>query len=194
MKRCAQCHGKLGLGVRSRNLWNGWWWVHVRFCSSRCKALYELEQTTPMHVRGLSSLASRSPQSSEADWQTLSPAPNAGLFSLQVARRATGRPSGEVRHCRAAGRGSPPRCYNLMGLASFCFSASSNESLQQKFRVSSENSIWTVLPLEFCQSSHRSGGAIAICNRSNPCAFNSAWASSFDITAGLFRDSCVTPQ
>jgi hypothetical protein len=21
MKRCAQCHGKLGLGVRSRNLW-----------------------------------------------------------------------------------------------------------------------------------------------------------------------------
>jgi len=23
MKRCAQCHGKLGLGVRSRNLWNG---------------------------------------------------------------------------------------------------------------------------------------------------------------------------
>src|SRR5262249_45872867 len=23
MKRCAQCHGKLGLGVRTRNLWNG---------------------------------------------------------------------------------------------------------------------------------------------------------------------------
>jgi hypothetical protein len=29
MKRCAQCHGKLGLGVRSRNLWNGRWWIHV---------------------------------------------------------------------------------------------------------------------------------------------------------------------
>src|SRR5262249_20242985 len=33
MKRCAQCHGRLGLGVRSRNLWNGRWWAHARFCS-----------------------------------------------------------------------------------------------------------------------------------------------------------------
>jgi hypothetical protein len=44
MKRCAQCHGKLGLGVRSRNLWNGRWWVHVRLCSTHCEALYEREQ------------------------------------------------------------------------------------------------------------------------------------------------------
>jgi hypothetical protein len=44
MKTCAQCRGKLGLGVRSRNLWNGWWWVHVRFCSRGCEALYELQQ------------------------------------------------------------------------------------------------------------------------------------------------------
>jgi hypothetical protein len=44
MKRCAQCHGRLGLGVRSRNLWNGRWWVHVRFCSTHCEALYELGQ------------------------------------------------------------------------------------------------------------------------------------------------------
>jgi hypothetical protein len=44
MKRCAQCHGRLGLGVRSRNLWDGRWWVHVRFCSIHCEALYELEQ------------------------------------------------------------------------------------------------------------------------------------------------------
>jgi len=44
MKRCAQCQGKLGLGVRSRNLWNGRWWVHVRFCSTHCEALYELER------------------------------------------------------------------------------------------------------------------------------------------------------
>src|SRR5215510_2970089 len=28
MKRCAQCHGKLGLGLRSRSLWNGRWWIH----------------------------------------------------------------------------------------------------------------------------------------------------------------------
>jgi cytochrome c len=28
MKRCALCHGKLGLGVRYRNLWNGRWGSH----------------------------------------------------------------------------------------------------------------------------------------------------------------------
>jgi hypothetical protein len=44
MKRCAQCHGKLGLGVRSRNLWNGRWWVHVRYCSTHCEARHELER------------------------------------------------------------------------------------------------------------------------------------------------------
>jgi hypothetical protein len=37
MKRCALCHGKLGLGIRSRNLWNGRWWAHTRFCSARCE-------------------------------------------------------------------------------------------------------------------------------------------------------------
>jgi hypothetical protein len=44
IKSCAQCYGKLGLGVRARNLWNGRWWVHVRFCSAHCEALYELER------------------------------------------------------------------------------------------------------------------------------------------------------
>jgi hypothetical protein len=44
MKRCVHCQGKLGLGVRSRNLWNGRWWVHVRFCSTHCEARYELER------------------------------------------------------------------------------------------------------------------------------------------------------
>jgi hypothetical protein len=44
MKRCAQCHGKLGLGVRSRNLWNGRWWSHVRYCSTHCEARHELER------------------------------------------------------------------------------------------------------------------------------------------------------
>src|SRR5262245_40297697 len=44
MKRCARCHGKLGLGVRSRNVWNGRWWVHVLYCSTHCEALHELER------------------------------------------------------------------------------------------------------------------------------------------------------
>jgi len=44
MKRCAQCEGKLGLGVRARNLWDGLWWVHVHFCSTHCEARYELER------------------------------------------------------------------------------------------------------------------------------------------------------
>jgi hypothetical protein len=42
MKRCAQCRGKLGLGVRFRNLWNGRGWTHLRFCSSYCASLYDL--------------------------------------------------------------------------------------------------------------------------------------------------------
>jgi hypothetical protein len=42
MKKCALCHGKLGLGIRSRNLWNGRWWAQTRFCSARCEGNYEL--------------------------------------------------------------------------------------------------------------------------------------------------------
>jgi hypothetical protein len=41
-KRCAQCYGRLGLGVRFRNIWNGRWWVHLSFCSTQCERLYEL--------------------------------------------------------------------------------------------------------------------------------------------------------
>ena len=44
VKRCALCHGKLGLGARFRNIWNGTWWVHVRFCSARCEAIYQQKQ------------------------------------------------------------------------------------------------------------------------------------------------------
>ncbi len=46
MKRCDQCDGKLGLGVKFRNLWNGRWWVHLRFCSALCEHDYELERRT----------------------------------------------------------------------------------------------------------------------------------------------------
>jgi hypothetical protein len=44
MKACAQCHGKLGLGVRARNVWNGRWWIRHRFCSVRCETGYQLER------------------------------------------------------------------------------------------------------------------------------------------------------
>jgi hypothetical protein len=62
MKRCAQCHGKLGLGVRSRNEWKGRWCVHLRFCSGHCEALHERERYDAK--RGLRALTPRnSPQS-----------------------------------------------------------------------------------------------------------------------------------
>ena len=44
MKRCALCHGRLGLGTRFRNVWNGRWWAHVRFCSVRCEGIYEVRR------------------------------------------------------------------------------------------------------------------------------------------------------
>jgi hypothetical protein len=43
MKRCYQCGGKLGLGVKSRNVWNGWWRARLQFCSRRCELTYERE-------------------------------------------------------------------------------------------------------------------------------------------------------
>jgi hypothetical protein len=44
MRRCAQCHGRLGLGVRFRNLWSGHGWVHLRFCSTRCEGIFKQDQ------------------------------------------------------------------------------------------------------------------------------------------------------
>ena len=44
MKRCARGHGKLGLGVRSRNVWNRRWWVRVLYCSTHCESPHELER------------------------------------------------------------------------------------------------------------------------------------------------------
>jgi hypothetical protein len=64
MKRCTQCHGKLGLGVRFRNLWNGHWWIHVRYCSTHCEALHELERRDDSHHSYTPSL-SRARQSAE---------------------------------------------------------------------------------------------------------------------------------
>ena len=47
MKRCAQCHGKLGLGVRSRKVWNGRWWVHVRIVRRIVRPFINWSDTTP---------------------------------------------------------------------------------------------------------------------------------------------------
>jgi hypothetical protein len=58
-KRCAQCKGKLGLGVRFRNLWRLGQRLHLRFCSSYCEATYELERRNAnRQVRWLSYLGS----------------------------------------------------------------------------------------------------------------------------------------
>ena len=62
MKRCAHCHEKLGLGVRSRNLWNGRWWVHVLYCSTHCEALNELERYNARGERGWHIIPRSSPQ------------------------------------------------------------------------------------------------------------------------------------
>ena len=43
---CAECGGKLGLGVRFRNLWNGTSWFHLRFCSTRCEQRNEYVRRT----------------------------------------------------------------------------------------------------------------------------------------------------
>jgi hypothetical protein len=40
-RQCEQCSGKLGLGARFKNLWNGKSWEHFRFCSKHCEQLHE---------------------------------------------------------------------------------------------------------------------------------------------------------
>ena len=40
-KRCTQCLGKLGLGIRFKNLWTGNGWTHLRFCSKNCERTHE---------------------------------------------------------------------------------------------------------------------------------------------------------
>src|SRR5262245_61298383 len=44
LEAAARRPAKLGLGVRSRNVWNGRWWAHVVYCSTHCEALHELER------------------------------------------------------------------------------------------------------------------------------------------------------
>ena len=49
VRRCSQCQGQLGLGVRSRNLWNGRWCDHLSFCSARCEHLYKEHHEAAPH-------------------------------------------------------------------------------------------------------------------------------------------------
>jgi hypothetical protein len=61
-KRCANCSGRLGLGMTFRNLWNGRWWVHLRLCSAICQHNYELElRQETQRNRWLTFLARGSP-------------------------------------------------------------------------------------------------------------------------------------
>ena len=57
MKTRALCHGKLRLGTRFRNIWNGRWWAHVRLCGSLPKAFMRSSETTPNNAGTPSSLA-----------------------------------------------------------------------------------------------------------------------------------------
>ena len=41
---CAECGGKLALGIRFRNHWNGFSWFHIRFCSARCEERNEYDR------------------------------------------------------------------------------------------------------------------------------------------------------
>ena len=60
MKRCAPCLRRLGLGARFRNMWSGRWWVHVRFCSARCAAIYEVKRNDAAYHAFLAPPVSRS--------------------------------------------------------------------------------------------------------------------------------------
>ena len=50
---CAECGGKLGLGVRFRNLWDGFSWSHLRFCSARCEEQNEIVRRSIQPRRSL---------------------------------------------------------------------------------------------------------------------------------------------
>jgi hypothetical protein len=62
MTSCAQCHRKLGHAVCFRNVWNGRWSFHVRFCSVRCKAIYEVKRNDAAKDRWHTSLARSNPR------------------------------------------------------------------------------------------------------------------------------------
>jgi hypothetical protein len=50
-KRCAQCGGKLPLGVRVKNHWTDQGRQHLRFCSKLCETNNELEYHTEVRKR-----------------------------------------------------------------------------------------------------------------------------------------------
>src|SRR5262249_8836592 len=52
MKRCALCHGKLGLGARFRNIWNGRGGFMFDFARFVAKLFMRLSETTPPNIAG----------------------------------------------------------------------------------------------------------------------------------------------
>jgi hypothetical protein len=61
--RCAVCKKKVGLGVRFRNLWNGFGWTHVRFCGAKCEKRFEQDKKDAvLRLRWNRYLARGSPQ------------------------------------------------------------------------------------------------------------------------------------
>ena len=57
--RCNECGGKLGLGIRFRNLWDGFRWFHLRFCSARCEKQNECSRRNVNREARWYSLASK---------------------------------------------------------------------------------------------------------------------------------------
>jgi hypothetical protein len=95
MKRCVHCQGKLGLGVRSRNLWNGRWWVHVRFCSTHCEARYELERYDATARRWRERILGKRGGSLNgvSSWRSVSPQRKSNHFAAKCPMRCSENPS-----------------------------------------------------------------------------------------------------
>src|SRR5262245_12507181 len=48
--------------VRSRNFWDGRWWIHTRFCSAHCELIYEQERNDAAKHRWQAFLARGHPR------------------------------------------------------------------------------------------------------------------------------------
>ena len=107
MKTCAQCRGKLGLGVRARNVWNGRWWVHLRFCSVRCEEQYQLERYNA-NTHSWRTVLDRRPCVVRLSCRVSSPK-RRRVRLINPSGDASGGPPGLSAHCASGAPGLPPR-------------------------------------------------------------------------------------